>query len=216
MRRQPRQPEAGYARLIVFSSELGAWLSGRASPSHGGGRWFDSSSAHQFQPSRSTIHADWLSPTPWTGGQRRHLQRVRLGGRPWAHGPPLDGRSSAHFTAKNRDPGAVLEEGESEGAAVGTDRLRAWERHASTYCMSHTVLKSPLIDPLQTLADERDTGLVTMCIDYRINWWLSAACRATVSGRRRRRRGPWDRSAAWDARAGVPLGPARRCPGRAR
>jgi hypothetical protein len=28
---------------------LGAWLSGRASPSHGGGQWFESTSAHQFQ-----------------------------------------------------------------------------------------------------------------------------------------------------------------------
>ena len=40
-------PVYRYGRLGVSSSGLGAWLSGRASPSHGGGRWFDSSSAHQ-------------------------------------------------------------------------------------------------------------------------------------------------------------------------
>ena len=40
-------PVYRYGRLVISSSGLGAWLSGRASPSHGGGRWFDSSSAHQ-------------------------------------------------------------------------------------------------------------------------------------------------------------------------
>ena len=33
---------------IALAVGLGAWLSGRAPPSHGGGQWFESTSAHQF------------------------------------------------------------------------------------------------------------------------------------------------------------------------
>jgi hypothetical protein len=40
--------------ISVSNPGLGAWLSGRASPSHGGGQWFESTSAHQ--PSLACIH----------------------------------------------------------------------------------------------------------------------------------------------------------------
>jgi hypothetical protein len=39
---------------------LGAWLSGRASPSHGGGQWFESTSAHQPALPTSPVHRNAL------------------------------------------------------------------------------------------------------------------------------------------------------------
>jgi hypothetical protein len=39
-------PNGGVCK-IFYDRRLGAWLSGRASPSHGGGQWFESTSAHQ-------------------------------------------------------------------------------------------------------------------------------------------------------------------------
>ncbi len=37
---------------------MGAWLSGRAPPSHGGGQWFESTSAHHSKPENTGSYAD--------------------------------------------------------------------------------------------------------------------------------------------------------------
>ena len=51
----PRRCRGAAAWLHYQLPQLGAWLSGRASPSHGGGQWFESTSAHQL--SQSTVTA---------------------------------------------------------------------------------------------------------------------------------------------------------------
>ena len=53
---------------------MGAWLSGRAPPSHGGGQWFESTSAHHSKPMNTRV-----SDCRPAGGPSGHRRREPLG-----------------------------------------------------------------------------------------------------------------------------------------
>ena len=63
--------------------QLGAWLSGRASPSHGGGQWFESTSAHQLLTNRLQrvpAHLSRGGPVLFLGQAGRAHAAPRRGG----------------------------------------------------------------------------------------------------------------------------------------
>ena len=87
-------------KLTVPHSRLGAWLSGRAPPSHGGGQWFESTSAHQ--PTLACIPA--RAPAGKPSFAHRNRERARISRERSTDKPRLSRRSASARRRTSSNP----------------------------------------------------------------------------------------------------------------